>query len=500
MKFLNKKLLTLQFLFTAGFFIPAQSEAAYYYQFNVTCQKAYYKFLALQLVEGRALLQQEKTAHPENLIPVYLENYADFFLLTCNEKQSEYDALIPNKEKRLTLLEQGDKSSPWYNYCLAEVNLQWAMVQVKFESFLSAVMCIKKGYSLLTENQESFPAFTANKKSLGVLHCMIGTVPDSYKWAASLLGFKGTIAQGIGELEDVMTYSKSNSFLFHDESMMFYIFMLMHLKNEKEKAWNLTEQSDFPIENNLLSVFVKSDVAIKTGRTDVAIDLLKTRPSATGFTFHFLDYLLGISKLDRLDEDANVYLEKFIKEFEGRNYLKDAIQKLAWYKFIHGDYDGYFSTLKLCETKGHDFVDSDKQAQKEFENHQTPNLLLLKARLLTDGGYYFNAISMLQGKSTKDFAEQRDKIEFTYRAGRIYHEWGKPDEAIGFYIATIKNGEGYPYYFAANAALELGLIYEKKNDKAQAKIYFQKALDMPKSDYATGINQQAKAGLNRIGS
>ena len=46
-------------------------------------------------------------------------------------------------------------------------------------------------------------------------------------------------------------------------------------------------------------------------------------------------------------------------------------------------------------------------------------------------------------------------------------------------------------------ALQIGLIYEKKNDTKKAIIYFEKCLSLSNFDYKRGIHQKAKSGLNR---
>jgi tetratricopeptide (TPR) repeat protein len=89
-------------------------------------------------------------------------------------------------------------------------------------------------------------------------------------------------------------------------------------------------------------------------------------------------------------------------------------------------------------------------------------------------------------------------VEYTYRLGRIYHNWGKTDEAIVYYKKTIKSGENLPYFFAANSALQLGLIYEKRKDYVNARIFYSKIQKMDFDEYQFSIENKALAGLNRI--
>jgi tetratricopeptide (TPR) repeat protein len=90
------------------------------------------------------------------------------------------------------------------------------------------------------------------------------------------------------------------------------------------------------------------------------------------------------------------------------------------------------------------------------------------------------------------------QLEYLYRIGRVYHESGKTSEAIRFYKLTIDKGEDKPWYFAANAALQLGLIYENLKNKDIARIYYQKSLSMNPIEYKNSIAQKAQAGLSRL--
>ena len=457
--------------------------------------------MSLKFDEANKYLAEEKSKNPDNLIPYFIENYADFFSLAINEDANELVKTQGNKDKRLTKLSSGQKDSPWYLYTQAEVNMQWAFVHLKFEDYYTAFFEIKKAYKQLQDNQEKFPGFVANKKSLGLIHSLIGTVPDSYKWAASFLGFSGTISQGIGELNDVLDYSKKIPFLFTRETNYIMANLQMLILNSPQTSWQIVTAPEYPdYKTDLLANFVRGHMAVKNGYNDVAIETFNAAPKSDGYMkFYYIDYLLGMCKMDRLDADANIPLEKFIKEFQGRNYLKDAYQKLGWYYLLKDDEANYKYNLSLCKLKGGELTDSDKQAKAEAEAGIAPNQFLLKVRLLQDGGYYDKALGMLGGKSTDDFLAIKDKIEFTYRAARIYHEKGEIDKAIQFYQSTIMRGEKYPYYFAANAALQLGLIYEEQGLKDKATEYFHKCLAMKNTDYKNSLDQKAKAGLNRLG-
>ena len=118
--------------------------------------------------------------------------------------------------------------------------------------------------------------------------------------------------------------------------------------------------------------------------------------------------------------------------------------------------------------------------------------------MLYDGGYYENALLSINGmKTIKEYAGFYD--EYLYRLARIKSKLDYEDVVV---IASFQKSYDLKSksttYYAPMSALQIGLIYEKRNDYKQAKIYFEKCLSLSNFDYERGIHQKAKAGLNRV--
>ncbi|HXB29941.1 MAG TPA: hypothetical protein VNW49_08990, partial [Puia sp.] len=100
------------FIFFSSFVLFAQAQDSYLFDFNAECRKAYQEIIKLKLNTGRQILETEKKAHPNNLIPYFLDNYIDFFTLFFNEDPAEYRRRKPFLEQRLAMLKKGDPASP----------------------------------------------------------------------------------------------------------------------------------------------------------------------------------------------------------------------------------------------------------------------------------------------------------------------------------------------------------------------------------------------------
>lgn len=469
------------------------------FDFNENCRKAYNATIALKLNEGTALLNAEEKKNPDNLIAVYLENYVDFLSVYTTDTRTRYELLKKNKDVRLTQLMEGDPGSPYYLFTQAEVNLQWAALSIKFGEYLNSIFEIRKAYKLLEENQNKFPDFKANKKSLGVLYALLGSVPDKYKWGVNLLGMEGSIEHGINYLKEATEYGKKNDFIYQEETVTIYAFLLLHLQNDGETAWKVLQENGFPKKENLMNVYNCAHICVYGKHTEEALKILANQPTGGAFTsFPHLNYLTGLAKLNKLENDADSYFKKYVVEYKGENHIKSSFQKIAWSYLIKGDTINYFHFINKAENIGGSMVDADKQALKEAQSNRIPNISLLRARLLFDGGYYQKAANEMNKVSEGYFKTAEQQTEYFYRTARIYDEWNKKDSALILYSKAIESGKYLPRYFAANSAFETGKIYEERGVKEKAIEYYNLCLSFENHEYKNGLDQKAKAGLNRI--
>lgn len=466
------------------------------YDLNERCQTAYTQIFELKFNAATKNLEAEKQSNPSNLMPYFLENYIDFLSLFISEQEEMFNALEGNKEMRLSKLKSGDKNSPYYLYTQAELHMQWAFSRVKFGEYIKAFLEIKKAYKLLNDNQEKFPEFMPNLKSLGVLHTLIGAIPDKYKFGAKMFGMNASISQGMAELAQVI---KDPNFQFKDEALIMYAMLQLHLNKNEAEAWKILNANSLQPKRSLTHCFAASSIAIYTGKNDKAIELLTNRPKGPEyFPFPFLDFYLGNAKLNRLDDDADVYFKKYIREFEGDNYKKEAHRKLSWFYYLKGNNSQYNYHVQMAALGGEAVTDEDKSAQKEAKSGIKPNKQLLEARLLFDGAYYDKALAALNGVVLADLRSEAFTVEYYYRKARILDEMGEKSKAKTAYVSAIEKGEHLNFYFSPNACVKLGNIYEKENNKEKAELYYRKALTFNNHDYKNSIDAEAKAGLNRI--
>ena len=472
------------------------------FDFNANCLNAYRSIFELKLGNARAYVSTEKKQHPGNSIIPLLENYIDYFTLITSGSKADFDKLKGNKSIRLDKISDDEKNSPYYLYAQAEINLQWALIRARFGEYFNSAMEIRKANSMLQENAKKFPAFLLNNKGLGLINTVLGNLPDgALKSALSTFGIKGNMQNGLVMLDKLADELPKSSYEpFYEEVVFYYAYVLTDVAHSSSAYAKTMKYTSRIADTSLLKSYLQSYVCIKTAHNDEAIAILAKRPEGGVYQpFPYLNYLEGIAHLNKLDLSASSHFNRFLQNNTGVNYIKDANLHLAWISLLKGDKTGYSTLAAKALNSGYTYNEKDKQAKNEA-SAPAPSIDLLKARLLFDGGYLSKAAQLLDDKKASDYTTDKDKTDFNYRTGRIYDDLGKDDQALSFYQAAVTTGRNLKYYFASNAALQMGKVYEKKGNKTKAKEAFNTAISMKNHEYENSIESQAKAGIKRLGN
>ncbi len=467
-------------------------------EFTPACQEAYHQMLSLKIDPALKTLQKEKLNDPDNVIPYFLENYADFFLLFFNESAADLKTRKANKELRIKLLQELPSSHPFRDLGQAIIRLHWATVNLKFNNRWEAGWDLKAAYSLARENEKRFPAYDLNGMIIGPMQLAASSVPSSLRWLANLVGIKGSMAEGNTNFLRFMNSNDEWAKIFRDEGIFYQCYILQYMLNQPDKALQEIETHELDIVNNHLFAYMAANLNLVNKKSWVSQKIISQRNRSSEYlNTTAWDFEMGSAKLYRLDPDAIAYFQRFLNNFKGNYYRKDAWLKLGYAYLMSGNFNQYKACMQKVIGEGSANTDADRRALKEARLGLMPNLTLLGARLLSDGGYANDALKTLSTKKTTDFRTPGERLEFLYRLGRIYDDLGQYDRALNSYTATINAGKTSTEYFAARAALQAGLIHENRGNCSQAMRFYQLCIDMKNHDYEESLEHRAKAGINR---
>ncbi|KQS34335.1 hypothetical protein ASG33_06785 [Dyadobacter sp. Leaf189] len=470
--------------------------------FTPKLQKAYFEIQKLRLPNARKLIDAERAEQINNAFIPYLDNYADLHYLLISEDRVSYKKLLALESGRLELVSQLPDQSPYKRFLLAEIRLHWAFAKLKFGDQASGAWEIIKAYKLLEENRKKFPDFIPTLKSLGLLHVLIGSIPDNYAWVKRILGLKGNIQAGIRELRIVQQEEP----FFRQEAEL--VDLLLHAYTLKLSPEQQKRIRKWPIEqpDNLLLHFFATTVLMKENRSDEAIAFLNDAPGGEAYvSFPFLKYLKGEIELQRGNYDAAVdqYL-LFQKQYRGFNYIKDTYFKLFMCRWLAGKDAEANVFIRKIGSSGEMIVEADQLAERTAKEFLAGKIsaqqkTLYRARYATDGGFLPKALTIMQNFSENNFTAISEKAEFNYRKARILHKMEQNASAVPYYERCLLLSQSGSPGLGASAALQLGYIYLEKKEKQKAADYFKKAMSFKKHEYKNSIDNKARAALTELG-
>lgn len=464
------------------------------------CLEAMKYISVLKLEKARELLDAEHQKYPNNFAIQYLQDCADYYRLITNHDPAEFELLEKNKAPRLALMKQLPRTSSYALYAEAEINLHWSVLKLMNEEYLSGAMELRTAYQLFEKSAASFPTFYPSKKNLGFIKALLGTLPENYKWILNIVGLKGDFNQG---LDLVNQYLSQKQFpadqLLDKQSADYYYVMLQFYFGNKAKSWEYCKTITQDYAQNQLSCYLHAFVASRTAHNDEAIQVLMKRPRGPEYsTYHELDLLTGYCKLNRLDDDADIYLKKFVTFSRGNYQKKDAYRRLAWHQLLLGDTLKYHTYKNLGAKVSSHIDDEEKTITAEFAKGIYPSKEILEARLQFDGGYYEQAEETIAAINVRSLPTKLQQAEYYYRYGRIMQEQRKYSRAIELFNEAIKTAEPAQYYFAPYSCLQLGFIYAKLGFNQTARFYFDKTTTYKNYEARGSMIQRAKLATQQL--
>ena len=436
----------------------------------------------------------EKLPGQSTIAEMYIASLAEALELLVSEDHTKF----PEYEERfLKRLDRNVRATPRdFQFLQAEMRLQWAFVYIKFGHELDAALQLRQAYQIAEACKSKFPEYLPIRKTSGLLQIIVGSVPDKYHWVLRLLNMNGSVSGGLAQLKEI---SDSKSPLAFEGKMLHALvqgFMLARPdKGLQEMQSTLDEYKD-----NRLALFLTASLALKNSSNEVALQRLTDLSAITaGTPLYYADYLRGETYLHKGDYvNAISSYRWFINHQTGQNYIKDAHYKIGLCYWLNGNVNDAHAEFRIARTKGKEATEADKSAGRNLAEAGLPNVKLLKARYLTDGGYYREAAGVLAAITPNDLTSPQEKVEFTYRKARLAHKMNDTN-AISLYLETVKMTGEESWYFAPNACLQLGYIYQSQNKIKEAEEYFLRALAYRRHAYKNSIDSKARAALAQLG-
>lgn len=478
-------------------FIASKASASF--KMERQCIEAYQLIWQYQCKEALEKINLIEKQQPENKMVLYLRETAYFMQAFITEEAAHQKEYTEAYNAVFSQLNKADALSPWSAFIKAEANIHQSLLLLKKSSYLSAAYNLSKAYSQLQESLSKDSNFLPAKKNLLMMKAGIGSVPDNYRWMLSILGFKAELAPSMLAYSRLIKDMEGSEYdVFLEETELMYGYMQLYLMNDSEKAWDAVNKATANYTKSQIFGFARAGMANRMKKNDIALQTLSAfcTPDKTP-SLYMLDYQYGTAKLQKGDKEAAFYLGRFLRNYKGENYQKDAYLKLGWAFLISGDDKSYLNCMKLVQVMGKTDLEEDANALRESQIKTKPLLPLLKARLYYDGGYYTQASESLHLLVVSSLnADQLS--EYYYRQARISEALGQNEEALNSYGKLITENAQPSTYFPAAACVFSAQIYESKGDRKKALFYYNRTFAYKNYPYKNAFDQKAQAGLRRL--
>lgn len=465
------------------------------YRISPQVVETYKLGIALKLEDMNKSLSSLKASDPNNSFIHLLSNYQTVIKLLVDEDYTEYRVRLSKREQLIDNMKLSCESTPWYNWALAEVYLQWSLIRLRYQDNIKAANDLRKSKKYLDRCRDNYPDFYISQKTLSIIEGLAAAVPEQYKWLANIAGIKGNKRSAVNRLKKLkktLAYSKNFDFLIPEVS--FYILFIE--RNLNTDVANPKHQEFSNYRSGLLG-FADIWILSKANNADEVIKRVeRLKRDINGLSFCYLDYLNAEAKLNQLKNPKSEF-QKFITCTKGKAFIKSAYRKMAWYSLIQDDTAGYFKHVKQVVENGSTYLDDDKQAEEEAIQFDLPNRNLIAARLLFDGGNFQSSLQRLESisESTLSIVEQ---IEKDYREGRALQKLERLNLAQEKFRKTIKKGMDLKEYYASSAAFQFALIKKNIGQIDSARYFLNMIQQFPPHAYSESFSLKAASLLSEL--
>ncbi|MFN3952686.1 MAG: tetratricopeptide repeat protein [Thermaurantimonas sp.] len=466
------------------------------FEFTPQILSAHKQIYNLYLKDASRILDRESSASPENMAVVA----SRVLLLFAEATAADVDEITRRNllqiKKILKDIESDKNQSIHHLLARIEIFIYSGMLQLRLNNRWRSASEFLSAYNLAKSAYSHYPKDAMVKLLWGNMIATIGSLPPEMRKYLSIIGFSGDVQKGLSLMKSahksIISQKQYKPYL--TKANLLYILTYKQLIDNEEV---IPEKEGINIHDNLVTAIICAKILMEQGYNDRALAILETIKQHPGQAkLHYYNFLLGKARLAAGSTDAEPVFLSFLNEYRGIHHIKATYKYLSWHYLLNDDLSKADSMRLLIPSVGASVIGPDQQAAREAE---VPlNKVLIKARVLFDGGYLEKSLNVLLSDSTLDCCTLPDeKAEYYYRLGRIYQKQGLPYLAINAFEKAVEIHDN-PAFNRANSALQAALLFEKLGNYNRARSYFQMCLAMKNFPYYEGLHQKAKAGLIRI--
>lgn len=418
---------------------------------------------------------------------IYYSNLADILEVLFTENELDYERLRENRSERIERLETSNLDQKWKDFLEAEIKLQWAFLDFRFNEDWDALWGLRSAFKISRDLYEEHPEFQPNLRTQGLLNIIFGTIPSNKQWLLNLFRLKGDVFVGLDQLAQL----KDNEDFGLESNLilgMIEIFMLEDFTAGQMRMKSISQ-------NGVLVGYIRALTHLKTHRALEAREILKS----ISHKAPVLEYFLAETYFQELSfEQASYHFRSFLSRNEGTAYIKDAHLKLGIAAFYQNNLETFQEQLNKTIEFRQERTEIDRNALKLLRSIDAQDSVGLLIRYTVDGGFYEKANSLISYQETRELPPYY-ALELLYRKARMAHLQKESQLAISLYKKVIQQaGEILETYYAPNSFLQIGYLSQETGNLEDARMYFERVLKFKDHPYKKSLDNKAKLALAKL--
>lgn len=459
--------------------------------------------LHLRLGEAERTLRRLAT-RPDGAPAAYFHlAYAAFLKALLTEEPHDLDAFFGRSDTLNTLLDAAP-STPWAMHLRAEDHLHRALAWAKDERYVRAALAGRSAYRHFERVAAAAPGFDEAYLGLGLFHVLIGSLPSSQRKLLRLLGYEGSVRQGLAELRRAAARSR----LQRDEATLYLGLADVLLNGSKGGGVEQLAGLHAAYPASPLFAYLNGYALLVNRRADEAAPLLEAAVQAGTQAEHlFIDYAVFYRAQGRFRQgryaEAEAGYRWYLRRHRGAALKAVAALELGLALEMQGrrtDALAYYRAVESARVFDSD-VAARRKARRLLEAPLDPfERALLRATNAYDAGHYAEAGHLLADVLARAEAGSPVHTEALYRRARLIHAEGRHQAALEAYAAVLRAPRpDATARWAPWSQFYIGEIYREQGDDARAAEAYRAALAFRGDyDYHQSLEQQVRVALGQL--
>ena len=414
------------------------------------------------------------------------KEYLHLYHLFIAYQASENPSLAESFNEALDRFEDEHNESDRFPIMHSTLLIQQSLLYWSNEAFTKGIRSFYKSYRQFC-NVKSSTYSTQYFKLDGIFQVFFSQIPDQYQFWARLIGFDGKANKGFQLLNNTIQSSVNHKGEYI-EALVLYNYCQLKFKEVNDD--DIRQQiSKVTLYDSPLLSFVVASLAIKNKLGNEGLLFLNQYDESKLNDFPLLHYSKGRLLLNALDSTCLNHFQRFQDNYHGHSFKSDALLREAWWYHINHNDIQRNKRIQLIRKNEKFPTSNDKQARKEINTLQNLPGILLRARLLYDGGYFQQAFNELSDTNTTKFNAYY-LPEYHYRKAKTQLRIEQLENALSGFEQVLSLTADDKRYIGPYSAIECAKIHlQYFNDTAQCRKYLEIAKEYNTGEYQKDINR-----------